>query len=125
MGICCPAVPFVIMFLFSLAVLSSFTKNIICAISGIIVLIASALFSYAFEETAASNKNSQIRRDYVATVISSGGGMGKEAFVNGISMTHLTPVTKFMAHMPLAFHSDRSRSALPICFGMGRHIDLF
>jgi spermidine synthase len=34
-------------------------------------------------------------------------------------MTHLTPITKCMAHLPLAFHHGRPGSALVICFGMG------
>ena len=34
-------------------------------------------------------------------------------------ITQLTPITKFMAHMPLAFHKDPPESALVICFGMG------
>ena len=34
-------------------------------------------------------------------------------------MTGLTPITKFMAHLPLAFHQGRPQSALIICFGMG------
>ena len=39
--------------------------------------------------------------------------------MNGIGMTGLTPITKFMAHLPLAFHQGRPQSALIICFGMG------
>jgi spermidine synthase len=34
-------------------------------------------------------------------------------------MTSLTPITKFMVHLPLAFHQGRPDSALIICFGMG------
>jgi spermidine synthase len=39
--------------------------------------------------------------------------------VNGIGMTMLTPITKFMVHLPLAFHKVPPKSALVICFGMG------
>jgi spermidine synthase len=39
--------------------------------------------------------------------------------VNGIGMTRLTPITKFMVHLPLAFHSAKPQSVLVICFGMG------
>jgi predicted membrane-bound spermidine synthase len=34
-------------------------------------------------------------------------------------MTTLTPITKFMAHLPLASLARRPESALVICFGMG------
>jgi len=45
--------------------------------------------------------------------------MRKKLYVNGISITMLTPITKFMAHLPLALHGGRPGSALVICFGMG------
>jgi spermidine synthase len=60
-----------------------------------------------------------VRRDYTATVISFGEGMGKYLLVNGIGMTSLTPITKFMVHLPLAYHEGKPESALVICFGMG------
>jgi spermidine synthase len=43
----------------------------------------------------------------------------KRLLVNGIGMTALTPITKFMVHLPLAFHKGRPESVLVICFGMG------
>jgi len=42
-----------------------------------------------------------------------------ELFVNGIGMTKLTPVTKYMVHLPLASMSRPPRNGLVICFGMG------
>ena len=60
-----------------------------------------------------------VRRDYTATVISFGEGKGRYLLVNGIGMTVLTPITKFIAHLPLAFHNEKPESALVICFGMG------
>lgn len=59
------------------------------------------------------------RRDYAASVISAGVNRHKQLFVNGIGVTELTPETKFMSHLPLAFHVGRPESALIICFGMG------
>ena len=47
-----------------------------------------------------------IRRDYTATVISFGKGMDRHLLVNGIGMTELTPITKFIVHLPLAFHKE-------------------
>jgi spermidine synthase len=66
-----------------------------------------------------SDKHAVVRRDYAASVLSSGEGFEKLLCVNGIGMTTLTPVTKFMVHLPLAFHRGRPASALVICFGMG------
>jgi spermidine synthase len=39
--------------------------------------------------------------------------------VNGVGVTGLVPITKFMAHLPLAVHAGKSESVLVICFGMG------
>ncbi|MBI1922192.1 MAG: fused MFS/spermidine synthase [Geobacter sp.] len=64
-------------------------------------------------------KSYEIRRDHTATVISAGKGLQKKLYVNGISITHLTSITKYMAHLPLAFHQGRPESGLVICFGMG------
>jgi spermidine synthase len=62
---------------------------------------------------------SQVLRDNTATVIATGDGMNKRLLVNGIGITQLTPVTKMMAHLPLAFLDHTPRSALVVCFGMG------
>ena len=61
----------------------------------------------------------QVRRDYTATVIAAGRGFSRELLVNGIGMTGLTPVTKYMAHLPLAFMGRTPQNGLVICFGMG------
>src|SRR5260370_36580799 len=39
--------------------------------------------------------------------------------VNGYCATSLTPITKMMAHLPLAFLDRPPQDALVICFGMG------
>ena len=62
--------------------------------------------------------NTTIRRDYAASVIAFGRNQ-KWLLVNGIGMTILTPITKFMVHLPMAFHKEPPKSALVICFGMG------
>lgn len=61
----------------------------------------------------------ETRRDYAASVIAAGVNRDKQLFVNGIGVTELTPETKFMSHLPLAFHVGKPQSALIICFGMG------
>lgn len=61
----------------------------------------------------------QVRRDSAATVIAAGHGMAKGLYVNGVSMTFLTPMTKLMSAMPLALLDHAPQNALVICFGMG------
>jgi spermidine synthase len=84
------------------------------------LLIWSLLCSVDFARFVSRNfKNTEIRRDYAASVVSSGSGFGKRLFINGVSMTSLLPATKFMAHLPLALHNGKPNSVLIICFGMG------
>jgi predicted membrane-bound spermidine synthase len=61
----------------------------------------------------------KVLRDSTATVIAIGSGMQKRLLVNGNGMTVLTPITKTMAHLPLAFLDRAPKDALAICFGMG------
>ena len=61
----------------------------------------------------------RVLRDATATVIATGTGMDKKLLVNGYGITSLTPITKLMAHLPLAFLSRPPQDALVICFGMG------
>ena len=62
----------------------------------------------------------EVRRDYTATVIATGSSReGKRLLVNGVGITNLTPETKLMAHLPLAFLGRTPSNALDICFGMG------
>jgi predicted membrane-bound spermidine synthase len=61
----------------------------------------------------------RILRDYTATVVAGGEGDERQLLVNGVGITSLTPITKMMAHMPLAFLPRVPKDALVICFGMG------
>jgi spermidine synthase len=84
------------------------------------VLVWVLFFSEDYESLLVKTQiDTVVRRDYAASTISFGEGRHKHLFVNGIGMTGLTPITKFMAHLPLAFHQGRPQSALIICFGMG------
>jgi spermidine synthase len=60
-----------------------------------------------------------VRRDHTATVIAAGEGMQKQLLVNGVGITNLTPITKMMAHLPLASLDRPPQKVLVICFGMG------
>ncbi len=81
---------------------------------GLVVLALST--SRSFESMA---PQAVVRRDATAAVAAYGEGMGRGILVNGIGITHLTPITKMMAHLPLAFRAEPARSALILCFGMG------
>jgi len=83
-----------------------------------VVLLCSLFISISFEE-GFKKINGVIRHDYTATVVSYGSGLQKRLLVNGVGMTSLTPITKDMAHMPLAFLNHKPESALMICLGMG------
>jgi spermidine synthase len=60
-----------------------------------------------------------VLRDNTATTIATGDGMDKRLLVNGVGMTGLSPITKRMAHLPLALLNRTPQDALVICFGMG------
>jgi spermidine synthase len=85
-----------------------------------VVTIYSLFLADNFQDLVSSQTSRiEMRRDYAASVISAAPLDNKMLLVNGIGMTALSPVTKFMVHLPLAFHKDQPRSALIICFGMG------
>jgi spermidine synthase len=90
----------------------------------VIVLPFAAVFAFAifvsrsYEDGRFYQGPHEVRRDHVATVIAYGEGMGKRLLVNGVGMTFLTPITKVMAHLPLAIN-NQAKAGLIICFGMG------
>ncbi|MGC2185734.1 MAG: hypothetical protein WA637_20875 [Terriglobales bacterium] len=63
--------------------------------------------------------HSEVLRDNTATIVAMGEGRDKHLLVNGVGITGLTPITKFMAHLPLAFLDHPPNNALVVCFGMG------
>jgi len=64
-------------------------------------------------------KKMEVRRDHTATTVSFGEGRYKQMLVNGAGITVFGQITKYMAHLPLAFHQGPPRTVLVICFGMG------
>ncbi|MBX7218952.1 MAG: hypothetical protein K1Y36_03325 [Blastocatellia bacterium] len=81
--------------------------------------ILALFFIRGYEDEFPQSVPHMIRRDYAATVISTGEGLDRRLYINGTSITYLTPVTKYMAHLPMAFHQGKPEKALVICFGMG------
>jgi spermidine synthase len=85
-------------------------------LGGVAVAAAIVVTTRGFEDQI---PGAVVRRDGTATVAAFGTGMDKYILVNGIGMTNLTPITKMMAHLPLAFLDRKATSVLVICFGMG------
>jgi len=88
------------------------------AAAGVALLLICIGFSATYEDPALY-EHGEVRRDYTATVVSAGEGMQRRLLVNGVGITVLTPITKFMAHLPLVYLPQPPRSTLVICFGMG------
>jgi spermidine synthase len=86
------------------------------SITLIVLSIVCAVWARGYEEQFHSR---WLRRDSTATVVATGEGMEKRLLVNGAGMTYLTPVTKMMAHLPLALLSRPPEKGLVVCFGMG------
>ncbi len=81
--------------------------------------LAAAGWGTSYEELYAA-RGARVYRDHTATVIATTTqDGGKLLLVNGKPITSITPTTKLMAHLPLALLSEKPRSALVICFGMG------
>ena len=89
------------------------------ALGSCVVGLASLGLIFATQTYEQQYPKSDVRRDSTATVIAAGKGMDRQLIVNGISMTRLTPITKLMASLPLAFLDRPPQNALVICFGMG------
>jgi spermidine synthase len=85
-----------------------------------LIVIALLLF-FLTNDPVATLSNPVVSRDNTATVVAAETGNPKQKvlLVNGISMTGLTPITKYMAHLTLASHELPPQNTLVICFGMG------
>jgi spermidine synthase len=88
---------------------------------GGLLAVYSLCFYRGFAGSFGPSSRVEERRDYAASVLSVDDKDlgGKGLLVNGVGITSLTPITKFMAHLPLAFHEGPPQSVLVICFGMG------
>jgi predicted membrane-bound spermidine synthase len=84
----------------------------------IAVAVSVLLFSFSNDYETVFPKH-EVRRDYAATVIAAGTGWDRTLLVNGFGMTFLTPITKYIVHLPMASMERRPHNGLVICFGMG------
>lgn len=79
-----------------------------------------ASFCISWEDAPFYRKGAYVvHRDYAATTVSWGEGMGRMLAVNGWCVTGLGNPTKIIAHVPLALCHNKPTDALTICFGMG------
>ncbi len=82
------------------------------------LLLASAFGSTSFADPRFFRVG-EVRRDHTATVVASGREEQRLLRVNGMGLTRPTPVTKMMAHFPMASHAGEPERVLVLCFGMG------
>ena len=97
------------------------TRRLVFGILAGVMAIWGTFFSQSYEDLLLkTQKRIEVRRDYAASVIAYGEKRDEKLLlVNGLGVTSMTPITKFMVHLPLAFHTAQPQSALIICFGMG------
>ena len=113
------SLPFVVFYLFFWKSLR-FHQQLPSALSAGLLAVYALCFYRGFVGIFVNSRSRfEERRDYAASVISAEVDEHKLLLVNGVGMTRLTPVTKFMVHLPLAFHQGPPHSVLVICFGMG------
>ena len=118
-GLILLGLPFLVFFLFTIGSLSSRYRWAV-GFPATALLLWSLFGSLDFANFMSTRLlKVETRRDYAASVVSMGQGFNKHLFVNGVGMTALTPITKFMVHLPLVFHRGKPESVLVICFGMG------
>jgi spermidine synthase len=83
------------------------------------VAVLALVLLFSSKDYEAHFAHPAVLRDNTATVIAADDGRGKQLFVNGVGMSTLSPITKMMAHLPLAFVEHPPQNALVVCFGMG------
>ena len=85
-----------------------------------VLLLLSIQLAWVTTDFETQFTHALVFRDSTATIValttSTG---GKRLLVNGVGITSLSPVTKIMAHFPMASLSHPPQNALNICFGMG------
>lgn len=115
------ALPYTLLLIILLKHLKSYSK-IVSVFLSFVFILTSVVYTKTYEiPKFSSDWESTIKRDYSATVLGSVNKNTnvKQLLVNGYGITSLTPVTKFMAHLPMVYCKNKPEKALVICFGMG------
>lgn len=85
-----------------------------------LALLVGGRYTLSFEEYFPGvGGHCLLRRDSTATVVAGGQGMDKLLFVNGVGITSMTTITKYMTHLPLLCLGREPDTSLVICLGMG------
>jgi spermidine synthase len=111
------ALPYAAFFPFGMRRMATAAAYVVTTV-GAAVLVVGIVYTSTYENPALY-RTAVVRRDHTATVVSHGEGMNKDLLVNGVGITGLTTITKFMAHLPLVMRPEPPKSTLVICFGMG------
>ena len=115
------ALPYTMLLLVLLKQLTTIMK-IFPVILSVLFIIISVCYTKTYEiPNFSSEEEVFLKRDYSATVLGVVNKKNKEKqlLVNGYGITSITPITKFMAHLPMMFCEHKPTDALVICFGMG------
>ena len=115
------ALPYTSLLIILLKHLKNYSTKIISVCVSFVFILISVVYTKTYEiPKFSSDWEITIKRDYSATVLGSvnKNTNAKQLLVNG-SVTSPTPVTKFMAHLPMALCNNKPEKALVICFGMG------
>ena len=85
-----------------------------------VLLLLAIQFTWVTRDFETQFANAIVLRDSTATIVADTTNKGrKRLLVNGVGITTLTPLTKIMAHLPMASLIRPPQNALNICFGMG------
>ncbi|MFH1147188.1 MAG: hypothetical protein V1736_05710, partial [Pseudomonadota bacterium] len=95
------SIPFLLLFLMYRTKGDGPDWSLLIVFTALLLFLRSIFVNAGYEEVF-MNRGGIVRRDHTATVVSIGQGMQRRLLVNGISITYLTPITKVMAHLPLA-----------------------
>jgi spermidine synthase len=89
-------------------------------VSCLLLTVSSIVLALRAKGSEQQYEYRQVKRDSTATVVAVGSTHeSKRLLVNGIGMTTLSPNTKIMVHLPMAFLPKKPENSLVICFGMG------
>ena len=83
------------------------------------VLLLSAGLVFGSRSFETQFEKREVVHDSTATSVAVGEGMDRQLLINGYGITQLTPMTKMMAHLPMAWREETPTNTLVICFGMG------